>query len=140
LLLRFFLSICLCNSLFALSLDEYFLDNYEEALVQAKKEKKKIYMLLDTQNSQECSTFIEKLEDDEDTLWRMQKEYVLLHLDVKKDSFPKRFVRIRLPRHYIFTPKEAIVYSFTEYENMEFFNAYLDEAEYRYKKMYKRIH
>lgn len=125
--------ILLAGVLFGANLD--WPSDYQVALQQAKQEKKNIYMLITSQDCRWCRKFEETTLQEDIVRAKLQKEYVLVHLDRDLHVFPQKFQRAPVPRHYFITPDEEVIYTFLGYWDREDFFSYLKDAQERLKKM-----
>ena len=103
--------------------------DYKAALVQAKKQNKDVYMLITSQDCRWCRKFEATTLQDEKTLERLKKQYVLLHIDRDWDEIPEHFKKKRVPRHYFLTSKGETIYSFLGYWNPEDFASFLADVD-----------
>ena len=110
--------------------------DYDEALKQAKVQKKHIYMLITSQTCRWCRKFEDTTLQDKTTLATLNKEYVLLHVDKDLDFFPEKFDSKRVPRHYFRTAKGEEIYSFMGYWNSEDFGSFLGDVDAKYAQKF----
>jgi len=105
--------------------------DYKKALEQAKIEKKDVYMLITSANCRWCRKFEATTLQDEAILQRLNKQYVLLHIDRDEDYMPEHFKKKRVPRHYFLRADGTIIYSFLGYWASEDFISFLDDVDKR---------
>ena len=130
--MRFLLTIFLFFT--ALTAVEDWSHDYTQALKNAKKEKKLVYMLITSEECRWCRKFESTTLEDEEVLQRLKQKYVLLHIDRDKDYMPEYFKKERVPRHYFITQKGEIIHSFLGYWSSEDFHSFLDDVQKKYKK------
>lgn len=109
-------------------------NDYKDALVQAKKENKNIYMLITSENCRWCRKFEATTLEDESIIERLESKYILLHISRDRDYLPEKYKTKRVPRHYFITPDEQVIYTFLGYWNTMDFNSFLDDVKIEYKK------
>ena len=112
-------------------------NDYNDAIDEAKKENKQVYMLITSDNCGWCRKFESTTLQDESTLEKLRSKYVLLHITKESDYIPPKFEKKRVPRHYFITAKEEVIYSFLGYWNVEDFDSFLDDADRKYKEKFK---
>lgn len=108
--------------------------DYKQALAQASKEKKQVYMLITSENCRWCRKFESTTLQDETVLERLKQKFVFLHIDRDNDYMPEKFKKERVPRHYFITQKGEIIHSFLGYWNSEDFSSFLDDVDKKIKK------
>lgn len=125
--------ILMTSMLFGANLD--WSNDYEAALQVAKKEKKNIYMLITSADCRWCRKFEETTLQEEIVISRLKEKYILLHVDRDQDTFPSKFQRAPVPRHYFIKANEDVIYTFLGYWDREDFFSYLGDAEKRLDTM-----
>ena len=134
--MRYILSLFLVvSTLFSADLD--WSNDYDAALVQAKKENKQVYMLITSGNCRWCRKFESTTLEDEDILQRLENNYVLLHISRDKDYMPQKFKKKRVLRHYFLTSEGQVIYTFLGYWNILDFNSFIDDVKIAYNKKFK---
>jgi len=108
--------------------------NYEATIKQAKKEHKRVYMLITSKDCRWCRKFESTTLQEKEVLKRLKKEYILLHISRDEDYMPEYFKKKRVPRHYFLNRDGDIIYSFLGYWVAEDFFSFLDDVDKRYKK------
>lgn len=115
--------------------DRYWAKSYDEAIKQAKVEKKKVYMLITSDDCRWCRKFENTTLKEEATIAKLNSKYILLHVNRDKDVFPEKYIRKGVPRHYVLSENENIIYTFLGYWNHEDFFSFMSEAEKRFSYM-----
>jgi len=127
------------SSLFAENIGELsFSNDYKKVMAQAKKENKRVYMLITSESCRWCRRFESETLSDWTVAEKLEGEYLLLHLDRDKDYFPKSFKSKRVPRHYFLAPDEQVIYTFLGYWNVEDFSSYVDDVQWQYNDKIKK--
>lgn len=121
----------LLPSLYASLFD--FTDDYNEALKQAQKEKKNIYMLVTSDYCRWCRKFEDTTLEDEQLIELMQKKYVLLHITRSRDYIPEKYVAKKVPKHFFLDPKGEVIHSVLGYWNAEDFRSFLGDVDTKLK-------
>ena len=111
--------------------------NYEQALKIAKIQKKRIYMLIVSDNCRWCKKFENTTLKDEELLNRLDTKYVLLHLSRDKDNIPSKFKTTPVPRHYFLSSTGEEIFPVVGYRDVETFHSFLDTVNERVKRMKK---
>lgn len=106
--------------------------DYAQALEQAKKENKKVYMLITSENCRWCRKFENTTLSEPETIAKLKQKYVLVHVDRDKDVFPTKLLRKNVPRHYVLSANGNVIYTFLGYWNSEDFFSFMQEAERRF--------
>lgn len=105
--------------------------DYKKALEEAKAQKKDVYMFITSSNCRWCRKFEATTLQEEAILQRLNKQYVLLHIDRDADYMPENFKKERVPRHYFLRANGEIIYSFLGYWANEDFISFLDDVDKR---------
>ena len=123
----------LVSSLFGADID--WPSEYKEALVQAKKENKHIYMLITANDCRWCRKFERTTLQDPKIIKALKEKYVLLHIDreMDMDDMPSTFKSKRVPRHYFLDNNGEVIYTFLGYWDSLDFNSFLDDVDKEYK-------
>lgn len=103
--------------------------NYEQALAQAKEEKKDVYLFIGADKCKFCDRFKTTTLMDKEVLKRLKKEYVLLYMSRDQHKIPSRFKTKGVPRHYFLTPQGKIIHQTWGGREVHGFYDVLDEAE-----------
>lgn len=112
-------------------------NDYEAALIEAKKDNKNIYMLITSESCRWCRKFESTTLEEDDILEKLESKYVLLHISRDRDYLPEKYKKKRVPRHYFITPKEDVIFTFLGYWNTIDFSSFLDDVDIEYKKSLK---
>lgn len=108
--MRLFIYIFLItSSLFSAELN--WLNNYDEALAEAKKQNKGVYLFIGADVCRWCERFKKLTLSNQRAIDRLEEEYVLLYLSRDRHHIPKRFVTKGVPRHYFLTSKGEIIHA-----------------------------
>jgi thioredoxin-related protein len=132
--MRFLIGLLFSASLL-FSFDTYWMHSYDKALELAKKENKKVYMLITSDNCRWCRKFENTTLQEEATIARLNSKYILLHVDRDRDIFPEKFIRKGVPRHYVISENGNVIYTFLGYWNHEDFFSFMNEAEQRFSNI-----
>lgn len=122
-----YLFLFIANFLFASELS--WLNDYNEALSVAKKEKKDIYLFVGADECRWCDYFKEKTLSKADVIQKLKLEYVPLYLSRDRHFIPKEFETKGVPRHYFLKPDGTIYYKDQGSREVDGFFQMLDEAE-----------
>lgn len=133
-----FIILFLVGSIFAETIGELnFSNDYKKVMAKAKKENKRVYMLITSSSCRWCRKFeAETLTD-----WTVAEKlegYLLLHIDRDKDYLPSSYKSKRVPRHYVLTPDAQVIYTFLGYWNVDDFSTYINDVEWQYKDKLKK--
>ena len=112
-------------------------NDYEAALIEAKKDNKNVYMLITSESCRWCRKFESTTLEEDDILEKLESKYVLLHISRDRDYLPEKYKKKRVPRHYFITPKEDVIFTFLGYWNTIDFSSFLDDVDIEYKKSLK---
>jgi len=104
-------------------------DDYEASLKLAKKENKDIYALITSSTCRWCRKFENTTLQDKEVLKKLNKKYILVHLDRDIDDLPQWFDVRRVPKHYFVTAKGKEIYSFLGYWDSLDFKSYLGDVD-----------
>jgi len=111
-----------------------YLNNYEEALKNAKKENKLLYVLITSPSCQWCRKFESTTLKNTLIQDRLNEEFITLHLSLGRDNIDKKFKTSPVPRHYFTDTSGEILYSALGYRDQALFDSFMDNAQDRYKK------
>lgn len=103
--------------------------DYEQALTQAKKEQKDVYLFIGADRCKFCDRFKTTTLTDKGVLKRLKRDYVLLYLSRDQHDIPGQFMTKGVPRHYFLTPQETIIHQTWGGREVHGFYDVLDEAE-----------
>jgi protein disulfide-isomerase len=108
-------------------------DDYNEALHEAKKEHKLIYIFISSSDCGWCHKFEKTTLQDEEIKKRLSKEFITLHLVRDFDDIPSQFKTSPVPRHYFTDANGQILYNSLGYRKVECFDSFMDNAEQKFK-------
>ncbi|QOY52761.1 thioredoxin family protein [Candidatus Sulfurimonas baltica] len=103
--------------------------DYEEAMIQAKKEKKDIYLLIGSEYCSFCTKLKNNVLAKDEVVKRLKKDYVLLYLSTVMDEIPSQFDTKSIPRHYFLKEDGKIIYTTVGYRGVDGFYEMLEEVE-----------
>ena len=103
--------------------------DYNKALQEAKAEKKDVYMLITSSDCRWCRKFESTTLQEAVVIERLEKQYILLHINRDTDYLPEGFKSKRVPRHYFLTSKGKIIYSFLGAWDREDFFSFLKDVD-----------
>ena len=106
--------------------------NYDEALIQAKKENKFVYVLITSDSCRWCRKYEETTLQDRGIKKRLEKEYITIHLSRDRHTIPPQFKTSPVPRHYFVDQKGENLYNTIGYRDEEMMNSFMDNAKERY--------
>ena len=121
----------LVSSLYSANLD--WSNDYEKALVDAKKENKLVYIFITSDSCQWCRKFEETTLRDAEIIKRLYSQFVTIHLSRDKDKIPKKFETAPVPRHYFTDTEGNILYSSLGHRGVECFDSFMDNAQDKLK-------
>ena len=123
----FILSIFFISSLFSLELN--WINDYEKALTQAKKEHKDIYLFIGADKCPFCDKFKEKTLSKQFVIDKLNENFITIYLSRDQHKIPKKFETFAVPRHYFLDENGKIILdSFGLLEPAGFFML-LDEVD-----------
>lgn len=128
----FFVTILLTLTLF--SNNTNYSNQYEQALLDAKKENKLVYVLITSATCKWCRKFENTTMQDSLVQDRLNKEFITVHLSVNEDKIDEKFKTSPVPRHYFTDINGKILYSALGYRDQALFDSFMDNAQDRYKK------
>ena len=115
------------SSLYSYELN--WLHDYNQALKQAKKEHKDVYLFVGADECRFCDRFKELTLSKKDVINTLKKEYVLLYLSRDQHKIPKHFAIRGVPRHYFLTPTGKIIHEDLGSREPAGFYGMLDEVD-----------
>lgn len=108
--MKIFISLFIVYStLFSTELN--WLNNYDEALAEAKKQEKGVYLFIGADECRWCDRFKKLTLSNQRAIDRLEEEYVLLYLSRDRHNIPKQFVTKGVPRHYFLTNRGEIIHA-----------------------------
>lgn len=87
------------------------LNDYDEALAEAKKQEKGVYLFIGADECRWCDRFKKLTLSNQRAIDRLEEEYVLLYLSRDRHNIPKQFVTKGVPRHYFLTNRGEIIHA-----------------------------
>jgi len=108
-------------------------DDYNEALREAKKEHKLVYIFISSSDCGWCHKFEKTTLQDEEIKKRLSKEFITLHLVRDFDDIPSQFKTSPVPRHYFTDANGKMLYNSLGYRKVECFDSFMDNAEQKFK-------
>lgn len=123
--------ILLATTLFSANLD--WPSDYEQALTDAKKQDKLIYLFITSDNCKWCKKFANTTLQDELIKKRLHSEFITIHMSRDKHSIPKQFETAPVPRHYFTDTEGNILYSSLGHRGLPCFNAFMDNAQEQFE-------
>ncbi|MBL1244222.1 MAG: thioredoxin family protein [Sulfurimonas sp.] len=123
--------ILLATTLFSANLD--WPSDYDQALVDAKKQDKLIYLFITSDNCKWCKKFANTTLQDELIKKRLHSEFITIHMSRDKHSIPKQFETAPVPRHYFTDTEGNILYSSLGHRGLPCFNAFMDNAQEQFE-------
>lgn len=123
--------ILLATTLFSANLD--WPSDYDQALVDAKKQDKLIYLFITSDNCKWCKKFANTTLQDKLIKKRLHSEFITIHMSRDKYSIPKQFETAPVPRHYFTDTEGNILYSSLGHRGLPCFNAFMDNAQEQFE-------
>ena len=108
-------------------------DDYNEALREAKKEHKLVYIFITSSHCGWCHKFEKTTLQDEEIKKRLSKEFITVHLVRDFDDIPSQFKTSPVPRHYFTDANGQMLYNTLGYRKVECFDSFMDNAEQKFK-------
>lgn len=103
--------------------------DYEQALTQAEKEHKDVYLFIGADKCKFCDRFKKVTLSDKGIMQRLKKDYVLVYLSRDQHPVPERFKIKGVPRHYFLSADGKIIHETWGGREVHGFYDVLDEAE-----------
>lgn len=103
--------------------------DYEEALAEAKKEKKDIYLFIGSEYCRYCEKFEKEVLSQGEVIQRLKKSYVLIYLSRDIDDIPSHLETTPVPRHYFLTKEGKVILTTIGGRSVEGFYDLLDEVK-----------
>ena len=108
-------------------------NDYNQALKDAKKEHKLVYVFITSDTCKWCRKFESTTLQDKAIQKRLYKEFVTVHLSRDRHTVPKQFQTAPVPRHYFTDTNGKILYSSLGHRGVECFDAFMDNAQMKIK-------
>ena len=83
--------------------------NYDNALAEAKKENKLVYLFIGADVCKHCDRFKKQTLSNKDLIKDMKEKYILLYMSRDKHDIPDKFELFGVPFHYFLTPEGKII-------------------------------
>jgi len=103
--------------------------DYEATLLEAKKEKKDIYLFIGSEYCRYCEKFKKEVLSQDEVIGKLKESYVLIYLSRDIDDIPKGLETTPVPRHYFLTSEGKIIYTTIGDRSTEGFYELLDEVK-----------
>ena len=121
-------------TIFAQSLN--WLDSFDKAREIAKKSNKPIMVYIEAKHCPWCEKMKEEVLEDSDTIRVLNKEYVLVKLDIDSKDVKKYFPNTYMtPTTYFLTYDLKPLTQIIGYTNIEFFFWYLGDVDRKLKEL-----
>lgn len=117
----------LFSSSSAVELD--WLHDFDEAMAQAKKEDKGVYLFIGADQCKFCAMFKNNTLSDKALMQRLEKDYVPLYLSRDQHKIPEGFQTKGAPIHYFLTSDAKIIYNSWGSIDIPGFYDLLEDAE-----------
>ena len=102
--------------------------DYNNALAQAKKEHKIVYLFIGADRCRYCEKFKKMTLSKKGVIPRMEKDFILLFMSRDQHPVPERFEKYGVPRHYFLTSKGKIIRTEQGIWDVEGWYTILDEV------------
>ena len=117
----------LIASLYSYELD--WLNDYDKALLLAKKENKNVYLFIGADNCRYCERFKNWTLSKKEVMDTLKENFIPLYLNRDQHKIPEHFVIQGVPRHYFLTPCGKIIHADAGSREPDGFYDILDEVE-----------
>ncbi len=104
-------------------------EDFETALVEAKKEHKDIYVFISSTSCPWCAKFEREVLSNDKVIKALEKDYIVVHLIKEMDDIPKGYSARVIPRHYFADSNGKVFYTFAGYYDSNDFLSTLDEIK-----------
>lgn len=111
------------------SADLPWLNNYEDAIKQAKEQNKRVYLFVGADDCRWCDRFKDMTLSKDEVISRLEEEYILLYMSRDRHNIPKHFEVKGVPRHYFLNNEGEIVHADRGSREPDGFFALLEEVE-----------
>ncbi len=128
---KLLLLLVLLTSLFSAELG--WQDDYTQALLDAKKEKKLVYTLITSATCGWCQKFKNTTLQDNKVIQRLEKEFITVQLVRDFDNIPEHFETSPVPRHYFTDSNGVILYNSLGHRDEDTFQAFMDNAQEKFE-------
>ena len=123
----FLIMMTFASALYSVELD--WSHDYEQALAQAKRENKDVYLFIGADKCKFCDRFKKMTLTDKGILKRLKKDYVLVYLSRDQHTIPSGYKTKGVPRHYFLSSDGKIIHQTWGGREVRGFYDVLDEAE-----------
>ena len=124
------LFILLLNTFLSLNAIELnWINDYEKALLVAKKEHKDVYVFVGADECRFCDRFKKTTLQDKQLIKDLKKDYVPVYLSRDRHKIPAKFKTRGVPRHYFVTSDDKVFYDTWGSREVDGFYSVLDDAE-----------
>ncbi len=103
--------------------------DYNQALKEAKKEHKDIYLFVGADECRFCDRFKKTTLQNRKLIDRIKEDYILVYLSRDRDKIPSKFKTKGVPRHYFITADDRVFYDTWGTREVSGFYSVLDDAE-----------
>jgi len=121
----------LSTALFSANLG--WLNDYEQALKDAKAQNKLVYVFITSDNCKWCKKFANTTLQDETIKKRLYSEFITVHISRDRHLIPDKFETAPVPRHYFTDAEGNILYSSLGHRGVSCFDAFMDNAQNKLK-------
>ena len=125
------MKILITTIFFAITLLSATLDwssDYKQALVDAKKENKLIYVFITSDDCKWCKKFVNTTLQNEMIKRRLKNEFITIHMSRDRVAIPSEFETAPVPRHYFTDAEGNVLYNSLGHRGLPCFNAFMDNA------------
>jgi thioredoxin-related protein len=105
------------------------INNYDKALEQAKKEHKDLYIFIGADECRFCTLFKKEALSKKSIIKRLNEEYIPVYLSRDQHQIPSKFAIRGVPRHYFVDSNGTIYHEDRGSREENGFHSILDEAE-----------
>ena len=103
--------------------------DYYDALAEAKKEKKDIYLFIGSEYCRYCEKFEKEVLSQDEVIEKLKKSYVLVYLSRDIYDIPSHLETTPVPRHYFLTKEGKVILTTIGGRSTEGFYELLDEVK-----------
>jgi len=104
-------------------------NDYDEALLQAQKEKKLIYLFIGADRCKHCERFKKQTLSNKALVAKMKEDYILIYMSRDQHFIPDKFEVYGAPRHYFLSAQGDIIADGQGSRELEGWYDILDEVE-----------
>jgi len=104
-------------------------EDYDEALIEAKKEKKDLYIFISSTHCPWCAKFEREVLTDKRVIKKLEKDFIIVGLNKEMDDIPEGYSAKVIPRHYFTQANGKVYYTFAGYYDADDFLSTLDELK-----------